>query len=182
MSDSVDPMSPEASPHQLSKHSGVRRVNNLPVYLVGGAVAGFLGIMVVVAVDRAAKPREPAPAAQEQGGDTRMFAAAIAGERKDGIIAPEAAAAQPVPPVADPGDRGAGGPGVPIARSDNPDNLRAPPLPPHSGPAQRTAGDEEQARIRMMNTQQPKQPKAKTSVQVSCARGSRSRRSRPRPH
>ena len=41
-------------PHELSKHSGVRRVNNLPVYLVGGAVAGFLGIMVVVAADRAA--------------------------------------------------------------------------------------------------------------------------------
>lgn len=167
MSDSVDPMSPEASPHELSKHSGVRRVNNLPVYLVGGAVAGFLGIMVVVATDRAAKPPEHAPAAEEQGGDTRMFASAIAGERKDGIIPPEGAAAQSVPSVAGPGDRGAGGPDVPIARPDNPDSLRAPPVPPNSGPALRTAGDEEQARIRMMKMQQLEEAtKAKTSVQV----------------
>jgi type IV secretion system protein VirB10 len=167
MSDSVDPMSPEASPHELSKHSGVRRVNNLPVYLVGGAVAGFLAIMVVVAADRAAKPPEHAPAVQEQGGDTRMFALAIAGERKDGIIAPEGAAAQSVSSIAGPGDHGAGGPGVPIARPDHPDSLRAPPLPPNSAPAQRTAGDEERSRIRMLKMQQLEEAtKAKTSVQV----------------
>ena len=169
MSDSVDPMSPEASPNQLSKHSGVRRVNNLPVYLVGGALAGFLAIMVVVAADRAAKPPEPGPAAQEQGGDTRMFASAIAGERKDGVIPPEGAAPQSAPSVsgaADLGDRGAGVP-VPIARPDNPDSLRAPPLPPNSSPAQRSAGDEEQARIRMLKMQQLEEAiKAKTSVQV----------------
>ena len=43
-----DQMSPEASPGELSRKSGVRRVNNLPVYLVGGVMTVFLAIMVPV--------------------------------------------------------------------------------------------------------------------------------------
>jgi type IV secretory pathway VirB10-like protein len=167
MTDRVDQMSPDASPGELSKKSGVRRVNNLPVYLVGGALAGFLAIMVVVAADRAAKPHEHGGATPEKGGDTRMFAAAIAGERKDGIIPPEGVAAQAVPSPGGLGDRGEGGPGVPIARPDNPDRLHAPPMPPNPGPAQRAARDEELTRIRMVKMQELEEAiKAKTSVQL----------------
>ncbi len=35
-------MSPDASPGQLSKGAGVRRVNNVPLYLLGSTMAIFL--------------------------------------------------------------------------------------------------------------------------------------------
>ena len=50
-----DVMSPARSPSEASAKSGVRRVNNLPLFLVGGATLTFLVIMVLVAADRAAK-------------------------------------------------------------------------------------------------------------------------------
>jgi hypothetical protein len=52
-------MSPDASPGTLSRRSGVRRVNNLPMYLIGGVMTVFLGIMVLVAADRAAQQNKP---------------------------------------------------------------------------------------------------------------------------
>ena len=41
MTDTVtdDQMAPEASPGEVSRKSGVRRVNNLPVYIVGRSSA-----------------------------------------------------------------------------------------------------------------------------------------------
>jgi len=54
-----DQMSPAASPGELSRKSGVRRVNNLPVYLVGGVMTVFLAIMVLVAADRNAQQNKP---------------------------------------------------------------------------------------------------------------------------
>ena len=50
-----DSLSPANSPGVASTRSGVRRVNNLPLFLVGGATLTFLIIMVLVAADRAAK-------------------------------------------------------------------------------------------------------------------------------
>jgi hypothetical protein len=93
MSDSVDPMSPEASPHQLSKHSGAPG-HTLPVYLQA-AVAGFLAIMVVVAaIALPSRPNMPPPRRNQAGyPDARC---GIAGERADGIIPPDGAAAQSV--------------------------------------------------------------------------------------
>ena len=40
-------MSPDASPGSVRRKSGVRRVNNLPVYLVGGAMGIFLLVMAL---------------------------------------------------------------------------------------------------------------------------------------
>ncbi|MCL6485801.1 MAG: conjugal transfer protein TrbI, partial [Janthinobacterium lividum] len=53
-------MSPDASPDSVRKKSGVRRVNNLPVYLVGGAMGIFLLVMALVAWDRSAQQNRPA--------------------------------------------------------------------------------------------------------------------------
>ena len=44
-------MDPKSSPTQPSR--GVRRVNNLPVAIVGGAVSVFLGVIAYVAIGRA---------------------------------------------------------------------------------------------------------------------------------
>ena len=81
-----DQMSPDASPGGVSKRAGVRRVNNMPMYIVGGLMAVFLLIMVLVAADRAAKQHRPAEVPPEKAGNTSMFAKEIAGDRQDGII------------------------------------------------------------------------------------------------
>ncbi|MEQ1845580.1 MAG: conjugal transfer protein TrbI, partial [Nitrospira sp.] len=44
-------MSADASPETISS-SGVRRVNNLPIYIVVGIMLAFLLIMMVVAINR----------------------------------------------------------------------------------------------------------------------------------
>mgnify|MGYP000887162631 CR=1 FL=1 len=162
---SEDQMSPEASPGEVSKRSGVRRVNNLPVYLVGGVMTVFLLVMVLVAADRAAQQNQPDPGAKESGGNSSLFANEIAGKQKDGIIPAAAAKPLQVPELAAPVSA------IPIAR---PDNLDAPPMPPRSagdGTLQRTPRDDELDRIRMVKMQQLEEAvKAKTTVQVVAAR------------
>jgi type IV secretory pathway VirB10-like protein len=45
MSETADQMAPDASPGEVSKKSGVRRVNNVPMYLLGGVLGLFLLVM-----------------------------------------------------------------------------------------------------------------------------------------
>lgn len=164
-------MLPEASPGEQS--GGIRRVNNLPVYIVGGLIAIFLLIMVLVASDRAKSQNRPAaPQQQGKAGTTAMFAKALAGDRKDGIIQAQAATPPAVPDLATAGQPAS----VPIAR---PVNMDLPPAPPTSqggsgqGAAPRNARDEEAARIRMMRLQQfDEAVKARTGIQVVAPRSS----------
>jgi hypothetical protein len=146
----------------------VRRVNNLPVYLVGGVMSVFLIVMVLVAADRAAQQNEPAQGAKEKGGNSSLFANEIAGKQKDGIIPAEAASTatrsrNSLAPLR----LGA----IPIAR---PENLDAPPLPPRStgdGTLQRSPRDDELDRIRMVKMQQLEEAvKARTTVPVVAPR------------
>jgi hypothetical protein len=163
-----DQMSPEASPGELSRKSGVRRVNNLPVYLVGGVMTVFLAIMVLVAADRAAQQNKPNGGPKEKGGNTRLFASEIAGEQKDGIIPPAAAKPLQVPELSPPATTDGA---VLIAR---PDNLDTPPKPPTSaGGATPQSGsrDDELNRIRMAKMQQLEEAvKARTTVQMVAPR------------
>lgn len=52
----ADPMSPESSPGGSTTQSrlitGVRRVNNWPIYIVGALVVVFLLIVVMVVIER----------------------------------------------------------------------------------------------------------------------------------
>ena len=83
----TDPMSPDASPVRVKTSSGVRRVNNVPLFLMIGALAVFLIVMVMVASDRAAKQREaPVKAAEKGGGDSSRSARDIIGDRRDGVV------------------------------------------------------------------------------------------------
>jgi len=165
-----DQMSPAASPGELSRKSGVRRVNNLPVYLVGGVMTVFLAIMVLVAADRAAQQNKPNGGPKEKGGNTRLFASEIAGDQKDGIIPPAAAKPLQVPELPTPATADGA---VLIAR---PDNLDTPPKPPtlaSGGTPQSGSRDEELNRIRMAKMQQLEEAvKAKTGVQVGAPRSS----------
>jgi type IV secretion system protein VirB10 len=78
-------MSPANPPDQLPS-GGVRRVNNLPLYLIGVAAAIFLLIMALVAVDRS-QIKQVAPDTARRNGNSSLFARELAGEQKDGIIA-----------------------------------------------------------------------------------------------
>lgn len=166
-------MSPEASPGKVTKKSGVRRVNNLPVYLIGSVLAVFLLIMVLVASDRAAKQNLPAEASSagvgnQNAGNSAAFAKELVGtSQQEGII--PAASAQPphIPDLS--GPTGA----VLVAR---PDNLDLPPSPPNSanpGQLQPTQRNDELDRIRMAKMQQFEEAvKGKTGVQVGSPRSS----------
>lgn len=166
-----DLMSPSASPGKKSVRSGVRRVNNLPVYIVVGGLAVFLLMMVLVASDRAAQQRRPGQQLQTgKGGSASMFAKELAGDQQDGIIQAKNVPLRSVPEL------------VPMPPSIGivlPVNLDEPPLPPNS---QRTpvdqvgsARDEEAERIRVMKLQQfDEAVKAKTALPVAMARSAAS--------
>ena len=155
-----DLMSPDASPGEATPNTGVRRVNNLPMYIVGGLMTVFLIMMVLVAADRAAQQNRQASAKDEKTGNTSLFANEIAGSQKDGIIP---AAKLDVPDLAK----------IPIARPgnlDRPENLDRPPAPPASSNSRST---DELERIRMAKLQQFEEAiKAKTGVQITAPRSS----------
>jgi type IV secretion system protein TrbI len=171
-----DQMSPDASPGEVTKKAGIRRVNNMPMYIVGALMGVFLLVMVLVASDRAAKQHQAPEAKAEKAGSTSMFAKEIAGDRPDGIIQPKAAAPLAVPgDLTPPGTPASGA--VAIAR---PGNLDTPPTPPNSAGNQRLnapgssgPSDDERNRIRIMKMQQfDEAVKAKTSVNATAPRSS----------
>ncbi|WP_026133591.1 TrbI/VirB10 family protein [Janthinobacterium sp. CG3] len=153
-----DEMSPDASPGEHSnKRSGVRRVNNVPLYLLGAGLGVFLLIMILVASDRAAKQNEPMQAVEhKKAGDTNNFAKEIAGNQKDGIVQAKAKPLVVSDLNAPPGS-------VAVAR---PANLDLPPTPPPGAASmqppssqqqmtqqQRSPVDEQAERIRQMKEQ-----------------------------
>lgn len=98
----ADKMSPDASPGAVARPgAGVRRVNNLPLWIAVAAVVVFLVVMVLVASDRAAKQHQPANQATEKGGDSSVFARQIAGTQTSGMV--PATDLQPLQVPTDPG-------------------------------------------------------------------------------
>lgn len=166
-----DHMSPDTSPGEVTKKAGVRRVNNMPMYIIGALMGVFLLVMVLVASDRAAKQNRPPEAKAEKAGSTSMFAKEIAGDRPDGIIQAKAAPALAVPDLSAPPAPDA----VAIARP--PGNLDAPPTPPNSAGNQALnapgPSNDELNRIRIMKMQQfDEAVKAKTAVNATSPRSS----------
>lgn len=170
MRDTDDPMAPEASPGTLTTRSGVRRVNNLPMYLMGGVMIAFLVIMMMVAADRAARQHMPAGEPAGKAGSTAMFAREIAGEQTGGIIPP---APRLIPPALDTAPaRGPVSEPILIAR---PDDLDAPPRPPDRSGSMQPARDEEAERIRMAKLQRLEEAaRARTGVPVGAPRSAAS--------
>jgi type IV secretion system protein VirB10 len=119
---SSDAMSPDASPGTLV--AGVRRVNNLPVYILGGVVGTFLLVMTVVASSRAAKQDVPSNQAPVKVVSSNTFAEQIASEQTGALIPPTVTAAPAKPLlIAQVDDDELAVPG----RADDPD---LPPAPP----------------------------------------------------
>jgi type IV secretion system protein VirB10 len=132
-----DRLSPAASPGGFS--TGTRRVNNMPLILTGVAAAGFLGVMAMVAVDRA-RNRAGSDDQKAKAGNASLFANNLT-SKYQGVIIP--AKTPPAPPPAKPEDK----PPlvVPIAHVD----LDHPPLPPRPAP-DAPAKDPEMERIRQI--------------------------------
>jgi type IV secretory pathway VirB10-like protein len=148
----LDHMDPDASPS-----AGVRRVNNLPMYILGGVLMAFLVMMGLVAADRAAQQNKE-EAKPRSNGNTSMFAKEITGDRTSGLIEPLKLPAEPDMPQVEP---------VLIAR---PDDLNMPPKPP-SSPSEQVTRDDEAERIRQAKLQMFQDAvKAKTGVQVIAPR------------
>ncbi len=124
----------------------MRRVNNLPLYLLGVAAAIFLVIVALVAMDRA--NTRHAQETAKSSGNASVFANEIAGERKEGMIAPAQF--------------------EPAGDDMYPSNPGSPPIPP-SAPMPGTLAQEtaESQRIRQLKMQQFEEAlRAKTGVQI----------------
>jgi type IV secretion system protein VirB10 len=127
-------MSPDASPGSVSAKTGVRRVNNVPVYIGAGVLSGFLLIMLTVAADRSAKQSKLPTAKPEVVATTNSLANAITEGQQDGIIQPKSILSD-MPLLSTPGQAQSGP--IAIAR---PDNLDLPP--PGSGTKGSSGGKE----------------------------------------
>lgn len=158
-----DDMSPDASPGSVRKKSGVKRVNNLPVYLVGSAMGIFLLVMALVAWDRSAQQNRPPDPLEAKAGSTSMFASEIAGKEKDGFVAPAKSAAPALPDTQPPPDA------IIVA---HPDHLEAPPRPPGGPlPMEEQRGMDERERLRMDKLRQLDEAvRARTTVQSTAPR------------
>ncbi|MDV6344792.1 TrbI/VirB10 family protein [Nitrosomonas sp. Is37] len=137
-------MMPDASPNTV----GVRRVNNLPIYIVVGIMIVFLIMMIVAVINRANQQAEVETKddrSKAQSNDS--FVNMLTHNIRDGIIPPE------IPPS---GVAVLEQPVIEIVRPERVDNLDSPPLPPRSGdyaePGRMHSDDLE--RIRMVKQQQ----------------------------
>ena len=163
-----NPMSPDASPQRVPPGPGVRRVNDLPAYIVVTLMGLFLVVMAIVAMDRSAKQHAGATVKDEKADNASRYATAIVGDQKDGIVQPD----KPLPPTAVVAPPPQAEP-ILVAR---PDNLDLPPVPPR-GPASQAAQreEEERHRIRMAKLQMLEEGiKAKTGVSIAAPRSAAS--------
>ena len=164
LTENEDFMSPALSPGEASAKNGVRRVNNLPLFLVGGATLTFLVIMVLVAADRAAKQdRFDDKRNQDKVVNSSMAAQEITGDYLSGLI-PTATKPLELPPL--PSDSET--PPIILAST----TIDAPPLPPN--PTLPPSPEEDLAtHIRQVKLQQFEEAiKSKTTVNVVAPRSS----------
>ena len=140
-----DLMNPDVSPDSVT--SGVRRVNNVPLYIIGAAVFVFLIVMMLVAADRADQQNRPEEAGKDKGGNASMFANQIAGNQGDGLIAEKTKPLE-VPALSTPQPEKA--PTITLARAEN---LTAPPTPPNQLGARPQQQNDDATRIRQMKLQ-----------------------------
>lgn len=188
-------MLPDSSPGQPK--TGVRRVNNMPLILMGTAGVLFVGVLGLVAMKRADDQRaqsEPqaqaAPAGKGAGPSTASFAKDIAGEARDGLVQPKALAVGDLADPAAGADAASAASGVLVARSE----LDKPPTPTGGGKGQSSGlqpadnggghgggalvGDDpfaaqERERIRQVKAQlMDEAVKGKTAIRFDAARSS----------
>ncbi len=163
-------LSPESSPDVVSKSVGVRRVNNLPLYIFGAIMLIFILLMGIVAMNRATDRNSAYDFdSNHDAQSSSNFASLIAKDYIGGIIEPKVQ-----PETADiPDDRF-----IKDWREaiiiERPADLDLPPAPPpldHSNASR----DVELEHIRLLKRQQLEEAiKAKTNVNVIAPRSAAS--------
>jgi len=159
-------LSPDTSPDTVSRTVGVRRVNNLPLYIFGAIMLIFMLLMGIVAMNRTTDRNNLS--AYEHDHDVESsnnFANLIAKDYLDGIIEPRIQPETPEEPqtisLLD---------GIIIEKPADLDLPPAPPLEHSSG-----THDAELEHIRLLKRQQLEEAiKAKTSVNVIAPRSTAS--------
>ncbi|SEN53049.1 type IV secretion system protein VirB10 [Nitrosomonas marina] len=160
-------LSPDTSPDTVAKTIGVRRVNNLPLYIFGAIMLVFMLLMGIVAMNRATDRHNLSGYEHDHDADSSSnFANLIAKDYLGGLIEPRIQPETPEEPqtisLLD---------GIIIER---PVDLDLPPAPPaldHSN----TSHNAELEHIRLLKRQQLEEAiKAKTSVNVIAPRSAAS--------
>jgi type IV secretion system protein TrbI len=83
-------LSPDSSPSMVTKSVGVRRVNNLPIYIFGAIMLIFMLLMMIVAMNRAAERSGNSDnEGQNEVQSSNSFASLIAKDYIGGIIEPK---------------------------------------------------------------------------------------------
>lgn len=142
-----DLMSPEESPSAMKKN-GVRRVNNLPLVIVLGALTLFMIMIAWVAMKRANQQNiVQAPIAVEHHLDSSLMAAEIVAGRAGGIIMPSK-----------PKETNKTSLAIPVALVDNPDEPpvirnKPPILRPKTAPSSELS-DPDLERIKLAKIEQ----------------------------
>ncbi len=114
----ANPMSSQASPDVVPTRAGVRRVNNLPIFIVVGIMLVFLLTMMIVAMNRANQQHQTSSDDNTKAGSSHSLAQLITGEFEEGVIEPSLASIDAIELQQQ---------DIMIAR---PNNLDVPPLPP----------------------------------------------------
>lgn len=163
-------LSPESSPDVVSKSVGVRRVNNLPLYIFGAIMLIFMLLMGIVAMNRATDRNTAYDFdSNHDAQSSSNFANLIAKDYIGGMIEPKIQ-----PETADnPDDRF-----IKDWRDaiiiERPTDLDLPPVPPPLDYSN-TSHDAELEHIRLLKRQQLEEAiKAKTSVNVIAPRSAAS--------
>jgi type IV secretion system protein VirB10 len=89
MASDDDKMNPDYSPGEVTKKSGVRKVNRVPLYIIGALSIVFIIIMMVVANERAAAQKEVSEETKHYVGSTETFANEVTARHVEGIIPAE---------------------------------------------------------------------------------------------
>ncbi len=110
-------LSPDSSPEIVAKGVGVRRVNNLPIYIFGGIMLIFMLLMMFVAMDRASENNASYNDGADEVQSSDTFASLMTQDYQGGIIAPAMPPEMPELPLE-------------FEFHDTPHNLDLPPSPP----------------------------------------------------
>ncbi|PTN07472.1 TrbI/VirB10 family protein [Nitrosomonas aestuarii] len=160
-------LSPDTSPDTVGKRIGVRRVNNLPLYIFGAIMLVFMLLMMVVAMNRATEYSDNDYADGHDVQSGSHFASLIAKDYIGGIIEPKIRAEEAQPP---------GFPELPEQNLraqimiERPVDLDLPPMPPDM-PVNDASRQADLEHIRMLKRQQLEEAiKAKTNVNVIAPR------------
>ena len=149
----MNTMSPNCSPGSLNG-TGTRRVNNLPAYLTGIVLAGFMLIMSLVMYDRAEKQNITREEAPVETSGALVLAQNVVGNKTGGLVTP--------PPENKPNTDNRKREDTRNARTEETSKPVAPPPPPV---------DEELMRIRQVKAQMFQEAlRSKTTVRGTGAR------------